>query len=98
MSYPNLVHLLPDGVPQFVHLLSHFLEEVCVRLFWRTSTSSVTVYPVVSVDVCLVLFLLQPLPHLLVLPGKFFHHGCERLDLQSQRSRVLASGGFHLDR
>ena len=58
----------------------------------------VTVYSVVSIVVYLILFLLQLLPHLLVLLGKFFHHGCKRLDLHCQHGRVLASSGFNLER
>ena len=58
----------------------------------------VAVYSVVSVVDYLILFLLQLLPHLLVLPGKFFHHGCKRLDLYCQHGGVLTGSGFHLER
>lgn len=64
----------------------------------RASTPPVVVYSVVSVVDYLILFLLQLLPHLLVLPGKFFHHGYKQLDLHCQRGGVLASSGFHLER
>ena len=57
----------------------------------------VAVHSVVSVVDYLILFLLQLLPHLLVLPGKFFYHGCKRLDLYCQRGGVLASNGLHLE-
>ena len=33
-SVQILVRLPSDGIPQFVHLLSHLLEEIWVRLFW----------------------------------------------------------------